>query len=115
MSGAGPMVPNAAVEAAIASVLASERDARDAIARAREQAADVAEDARAAARMLGERTDARILAVRAAFGRRLSQRVDRIRSEAAALDMPRDLSDDDLARLEWAVAQLAAELTGAAR
>ncbi len=58
---------NDAVDAAITRVLTAEGAARDAVARAHGEAAEIAEQTRETARRLGLHTDLRIRAVRAAF------------------------------------------------
>jgi hypothetical protein len=103
---------DAKVEAAIARVLACERDARDAIARAGREAAELAEAGRAAARAVGERTETRIRSVRAAFERRLAAELDALHAAEDAIVDDEPIAGDDLARLDRAIAALAAELTG---
>ncbi len=107
-----PQTTDATAEAAINRVLSAERDAREAIAQATREADTMNESARAAARALGERTERRIRALRAAFAARLAAEVDAIDVQAAAQDAGQPLSADELDHLERAVAALAAELTG---
>ena len=105
---------NGAAEAAMARVLAVEREAREAIARAKVDALHIAEDARGAMRRLGERTERRVRWIVAAFERDCAERIAVIDAEVAKLDVPQSISPDDRARLERAVAALAAQLAGAA-
>lgn len=106
---------DANVEAAIARVLACERDAREAIAQARLDAEQIAESGRAAARALAERTELRIRAIRAAFERRLSAELAALLAADDEIPAEAGLSITDVVQLERAVTALAAELTGAAR
>jgi hypothetical protein len=105
---------DAKVEAAIARVLACERDAREAIEHARREATDLAEAGRAAARAVGERTEARIRAVRALFERRLTAELAALRAAEDAIVDDEPIAGEDLARLDRAIAALAVELTGGA-
>ena len=104
--------PTDAVEAAIAQVLAAERSAQDAVARAKDEAVAIAEAARAEGRALNERSERRIRALHAAFDRKVSAALAALEAEAARLATHQDLSDDEQARIERAVAKLAADLTG---
>ena len=101
-----------AVEAAITRVLDAEAAARDAIVHARNEALEIAEQARARARRLALHRDERIRSVRAAFERKVAADVAALEAEAAALDARHDLAPAEIARLERAVAALAARLTG---
>lgn len=103
---------DAAVEAAIAQVLDAEHAARDAVREAEEAAAAMTEAARAAARELAARTERRIGGVRARFEQKTSAEVATLDAEAAAASAPHDLSTEELARLDVAVAELARQLTG---
>lgn len=101
------------VDVAIVRVLRAEASARESIAAARAQAAQIAEQSRSAARALAERTQRRIRRLRATFEARVA-------SEVAALDaQARALADDtapaaaEPLQLERAVESLAAQLTGA--
>jgi len=104
-----------AVEAAIARVLAAERDALASVAQATHQADEIAEQARASARALAQRTDRRIRSVRAAFERALSERLEALHAEEARVAMRHEPSADELAALEQALRTLADELTGSPR
>ena len=103
--------PDDAVEAAIMRVLEAEAAARDAIARARVQAADIAEQARQATRALRLVTDRRMGRMRAAFDARCTTEVAALEAEAATLAAAHALSPADVARIERAVAALAHALT----
>jgi hypothetical protein len=104
---------NNAAEAAIARVLAAEREAREAVERARLEVNRIAESARLADRALAERTERRIRAVIGAFERERSERLAAIEAEVAQLAQPRPLQPDELASLQRAVRTLARELVEA--
>jgi hypothetical protein len=104
-----------AIEAAIARVLAAERAARDAVGRARNDGAAMTDAARAAARVLNERTERRIRTLHAAFDRKVGAALAAFELEATRLTMHQELSAGERARVERAVANLAAELTGDSR
>ena len=99
--------------AAVARVLAAEREARADIERARLEVNRIAEAARADARSLAERTERRIRTVTGAFERALAARLAEIDAEAALLDTPVPLTPGELAMLQGAVHELARELIGA--
>ena len=109
---ATPSSTDAAVEAAISRVLTAERSANDDVERATRDAAAIVEEARATARAIAERTERRLRILRAAFESRAERDVGTIDAQALAEDAPRDLTAEDLARLDRAVAVLSAELTG---
>ena len=111
-SRAEALPPTDAVEAAIVRVLAAERGARDAVARAKNDAAAMTEAARATVRILNERTECRIRALHIAFDRKVSAALAALEAEGADFATHHDLSADEQARIEQAVAKLAAELTG---
>lgn len=104
--------PDPAVEAAFAQVLRAEEVAREAVQAARAQAAQIAEDARADARARAERTRSRIANVRAAFDAALQSQLRRLAAEGDALAAVTPLVTSDHERVEDAVQQLAAQLTG---
>ena len=107
--------PNEIADAAIARVLEAEHASRHAIARARNDAAAIAEDARTTARALQERTERRVIAIRAAFDRRTASTLAALDAEAAALATRHVLSAEEEARLARAVVALAVDLTGESR
>jgi hypothetical protein len=106
---------NVVAEAAIARVLAAERDARASIEQAQADVHRIAEEARGAARSLSERTEQRIRCVVAAFERELALRLAEIDAEGHDLDVPQPISDDDRVALQLAVAELARQLIGVPR
>jgi hypothetical protein len=103
---------NDAAQASIARVLAAERDAREAIARARIEVDAIAEGARSASRALAERTERRIRAIVNTFERDTAARVAAIDAEADRLDSPQPLDSEELAALQRAVQALARDLIG---
>ena len=103
------------VEAAIARVLAAERDGRDAADQARRDADALEERARAAARALADRTARRIARIRSAYEARVAAEVAAIDAQAAAHDAVEALSAEDTERLDAALSRLAAELAGGGR
>ena len=109
---ATPTATDAAVETAIGRVLDAERSANEDVDRAAREAASIMDDGRATARAIAERTERRLRSLRAAFESRAEREVAAIDAQAFAEDTLRDLTTDDLARLERAAAALAAELTG---
>lgn len=100
-------------DAAIARVLAAEREARDAIAASEHEAAQIIEDAREQERRAAERAVRRIAKVRTGMGRKLEARLREIDREAGAADPQKAQDDAARARLDGAVARLADELIGA--
>lgn len=103
------------VDDAVARVLSAEQKARESLARAENEAALLAEAARAAQRALAERTRRRTLRVREAFARDVQARLRAIAREARELDSHQEPDADELARLSEAVQRLAAELSEPAR
>lgn len=108
-----PATSDLPVETAMARVLEAERQAHDAIAAAQAEAGHMAEAARAAQRRLAERTRERIARVHGAFAAAVQAELARIDAQAQALPAHDDPDADDLARLEQALAALAARLTEA--
>ena len=104
---------NDAVQAAIAEVLAAERDARAAIGRARLEVNAIDENARAVARRVAERTERRARAVVDAFERELSRRLAALDAEASQLDLAQPLMGEETAALQRALRTLARNLIGA--
>jgi vacuolar-type H+-ATPase subunit H len=101
------------IERAFARVLHAEGEARRAIEAARDEAAVIAEGARAGARRVAERAEARIARGHAAVQRQLAAALSNIEAGARALPGLDEPDDAALARLEAALHRLAAELTGA--
>jgi hypothetical protein len=106
--------PHDAVEAAIVRVLDAEHAARLAVAATERAAGATIEEARAAARAVALRTEVRLRAVRSAFERRTATEVAALDALAAEAALPHGLDADLLARIDAAVAALAARLTGPA-
>jgi RPA family protein len=106
-----PLTSDFPVETAMAQVLDAERRARESIDAAQAEAAHVAEAARAAQRRLAERTRMRLARVHEAFAAAVQAELARIDAQAQALPAHDDPGADDLARLERALAALAARLT----
>ena len=104
-----------AADAAIDRVLAAEREARDLVGSATSEAAAIVEAARGAARAIAERNERRVRCLREAFAARAAREIAAIDAEIGAQDAKRELSPDDLARLERALAALSIELTGGRR
>jgi vacuolar-type H+-ATPase subunit H len=100
-----------AVEEAINRVLKAERDARQAVALCREQAAGLINEARARGRRVSERADARIDAMRAACRCKVSAKLAGLEAQAEALSNQR-ASAELVAALEGAVQVLVKRLTG---
>ena len=107
--------PEDAVEAAIARVLDAEHAAGDAVRDAEQAAVAMTEAARAAARALAERTERRIGGVRARFEQKTVAEVAALDAAAAEAGTRHDLTPEELARLDSAIAVLAARLTEASR
>lgn len=105
-------IPDREVEAAIARVLAAERESQEAIAAAHAEAAAIAERSRAGVRALAEHTQRRMRRLRAAFERRTGAELASLQMQAEALAAPQPPAADDDARVAGAVARLVAELTG---
>ena len=99
---------------AIARVLQAEAEARDAVAKCERDAQRVVQTAKARARAISDRADARIASAHTALAGRVAADVERLEAEGAALEAKAGDSPDS-GRLAAAVAALAAELTGAAR
>jgi hypothetical protein len=105
-------LPDDAVEAAITRVLAAEATSRDAVARARVEAAEIAERTRGKARRLVAHTDLRIRAVRAAFNAHVAAEVAALEAQAAALGAAPVLTPAEAASVDKAAAALAHAMTG---
>jgi hypothetical protein len=103
---------NDTVQAAIAEVLAAEREAREAIGQARLEVNAIDESARAAARRVAERTERRARAVADAFARELSAQLAAFDAQATQLDIARPLTGEETAALQRAVCALARNLIG---
>jgi hypothetical protein len=108
-----PRERNDVAEAAIARVLAAERDARASIEQAHAEVHHIAENARTAVRSLGERTEHRIRRVVDAFESELAARLAEIEAEAASLERPQPISADEREALQRALLLLARQTIGA--
>jgi hypothetical protein len=107
--------PDSNVEAAFAQVLAAEASARSGVEAARQQAAQIEEDERMRARARAERTRRRIAVIRAVFERRLQAELAVLAEQGAALAANPAPVAADLERLDLALQQVTADLTGGAR
>jgi hypothetical protein len=103
---------DAAVEAAIGEVLASRRNALDAVTQAVHDAERIAEEARDTTRGIAERTERRILRIRAGFDAACRAKIAAIDAETEVHDAAHELTPVDIARLARAVDALCEELTG---
>ena len=101
---------NDAAGAAIARVLAAEREGREAVEQARLEVGRIAENARLADRAVAERTERRIRAVAGAFERELAERLAEIEAAAAQIANPQPVSPAEMASLQRAIRSLAGEL-----
>lgn len=100
------------VEAAIAQVLAAEREALAAIEAARAEGGDILLQARAEARRIAGRGEQRLSRLREAVARRERAQADRIEAEIARLAAAPIESPADEAAVAAAVAAIAAALIG---
>jgi hypothetical protein len=106
-SMADPRIFDRAADAAIARVLAAERDARASVRAAQAQVEAMAEAARADSRALAERTERRVRGVASAFERDTALRLAQIESQVADLQHAPPPDAADRAALRRAVAALA--------
>lgn len=98
-------------EAAMARVLAAERDARAAIEETARGAQRLREDARLRAKAIAAAAARRVAAVRGAMERRLAQSLERIATLEREALAAGDLEPSDHRRLERAIERHAAELS----
>jgi vacuolar-type H+-ATPase subunit H len=101
-----------AAAAAINRVLEAERRARDNVARCQAAAAARISAARAQARRVVERTDARMSALRKRVERTVAERVAALRADAAEVHCLPLVEDARRAQLEAAIARVVARLGG---
>ena len=99
-------------EAAMARVLAAEREARTALEESRREAAHRLHEARAAAKSISTRSAHRAGAARAAMEHRLTTRLAELDAQERAALAAGDLDPEELTRLARAIERLAAELCG---
>jgi hypothetical protein len=97
-------------EAAMARVLAAERQAQDALEQSRRAAAHMLHEARGGAKAISARAALRAGAVRAAMEQRLAARLAEIDEQERAALRAGGLAAEEHARLARAVERLAAEL-----
>lgn len=102
----------AVVDAAISKVLAAEREARESVAGCRRQAEERLDVARQEARLISERCERRIQAVRQCHAQALAERLSAFQEESNRLKKADVPTAEELARLRHAVAALAGESTG---
>lgn len=107
-----PLPSGQAVEAAIAKVLAAERDARESVVACRRQAEECLEIARRDARLISERCERRMQAMRQRYAQALAQRLAAFQDESNQFKQAYVPTAEELARLRQAVATLAGECTG---
>jgi vacuolar-type H+-ATPase subunit H len=112
MNRPGPETPPTPVEAALGEVLAAEGEAREAIAECRRRAEALTDAGRARARHIRARTEERIATLRGQADRSVKHRVAALGEETRALTTALVIDDAQRARLDRAIAALAAELTG---
>lgn len=107
-----PLPSSEAVEAAISKVLAAEREARESVVACRRQAEERLEIARREARLISERCERRMQAIRQAYAQALAQRLSAFQDESNRFKKAYVPTAEELARLRHAVATLADECTG---
>ncbi len=105
--------PAEEVEAAIAEVLAAERDALAAIEAARREGEEILLGARTLARRIAERGEQRLARLREAAARRIRQQTELVEAEIARLAAAAIGSPADEAGIAAAVAAVAAEMSRA--
>jgi vacuolar-type H+-ATPase subunit H len=102
----------AAVDAAIARVLAAEASAREDVEAAAREAEALLEDARGRAREICASAERRVRAARSRYDAAVGSEVGRIEAEAAAQETGHALNAEDREHVARAVAAVAADLTG---
>jgi len=110
MSAARESFERPSDEAAMARVLAAEREAHVALERSRREAAHMLHEARAASKAIAARAARRIGAVRAAMERRLGASLASLESQERAAPAAGELEAAEREQLAQAVERLAAEL-----
>jgi vacuolar-type H+-ATPase subunit H len=101
-------------ETALDEVLAAERQAREAVAECRTRGEAIRDLGRARAQHIRARAEERIVALHARSDATVARTVAVIAEEARSLAGPVEPDDAQIARLDLAIATLAAELTGGA-
>lgn len=107
-----PTVDAADVDAAIASVLRAERDARDSAQRCAAEAEAVVEQARERARQIARRAAHRSVRIQRWYAAMLRRQLDHIEQQQAVIRQHSTAAADSTAR-QQAIETLAAQLTGA--
>lgn len=107
-----PLPSSEAVEAAISKVLAAEREAREFVVACRLQAEQLIEAAHREARLISERCERRMQAIRQGHARALAQRLAAFQDQSSQFKTAYVPTAEELARLRRAVATLAGESTG---
>lgn len=107
-----PLPSSEAVEAAILRVLAAERAARESVDACRRHAEELIDAARQEARLIGERCERRMHAIRQCHARALAQRLAAVQDESRQFKQTYVPTPEALARLRHAVTALTNELTG---
>ena len=107
-----PVPSGETVEAAISKVLAAEREARESVVACRRHAEERLEIARREARLISERCERRMQAIRQGHAQALAQRLSAFQDESNQFKKAYVPTAKDLARLRHAVATLVGESTG---
>ena len=107
-----PLPSRETVEAAISKVLAAEREARESVVACRRHAEECLEIARRDARLISERCERRMQAVRQCHAEALAQRLSAFQDESNQFKKAYVPAAEELVRLRHAVATLAGECTG---
>jgi len=102
--------PDVDADSAIVRVLNAECAARESVERAATEVGLIAENARAQARRLQERTEQRVQAVAERFERERLARLAQISAAMKALEQTQPLTADDAARVQGAVQSVAQQL-----
>jgi hypothetical protein len=101
-----------AAEAAIGRVLAAEREARDAVQACRHASEAITVQAQLAARRITERCEQRLANARVALERSVAAAVAALDADTPQMEIPQQLSAEEIAAIDRAVRALAEELTG---
>ncbi|RJG00391.1 hypothetical protein D3878_01360 [Noviherbaspirillum sedimenti] len=107
-----PLPCGEAVEAAISKVLAAEGEARESVIACRRQAEERLEIARREARLISERCERRMQAIRQGHAQVLAERLSAFQKESNQFKKSYVPTIEELARLRHAVATLAGECIG---
>ena len=107
-----PFPSSEAVEAAISKVLAAEREVRESLVACRRHAEERLEIARLEERLISERCERRMQAIRQCHAQALAQRLSAFQDESNQFKKAYVPAAEELSRLRHAVATLAGECTG---